>query len=93
MGNVNVIWKVVRDFNHETNMDRTMLNADTNLQQFHTRQMKKDFICKYQKLPKVTPSTLTEMYQDLTGDCSEPLTEAEREHRVRLVEFFIFQWG
>ena len=46
IGNVNVLWKIVEDDDHETNMARATLAATEGLPEYHTRQMRKDFINK-----------------------------------------------
>lgn len=53
VGNINVIWKVDRaDEDHDANMAKTVLLVNKSLPEYHTRQMKKDFIEKYQKVRK-----------------------------------------
>ena len=57
MGNVNIIWKVVRDSDHETNMACAILKVNRSLPQFHTRQMRKEFVSRYQTLAKISVSS------------------------------------
>ena len=90
MGNINVIWKVNRkDIDHETKMARTVLRVNKELPDYHTRQMKKDFIDKYRKVSKVSATAMREIYQELTGDNSKPLTKLEEIRRERLVEMIL----
>ena len=49
--------------------------------------MRKKFVSRYQKLAKISVSSLNEIYQDLTGDWTESRTFQERKHRERIVEF------
>ena len=43
-GRIGNIIKVVHDVNHETNMAKTVLSANSKLPEYHTRQMWKDFV-------------------------------------------------
>ena len=86
VANVNFIWKVVNNEARETNMANALIEVNTKLPSYHTRQMRKDFVDKVQKLGKVSASMLNEFYQDLNGDQSAPNNEGERERRKRIVE-------
>ena len=51
VGNMNFLWKVEStDENHETNMAKVVLKVTEELPKFHTRQMRADFLVKYQRL-------------------------------------------
>ena len=49
-------------------MAKALIDVNNKLPSYHTRQMRKDFVDKVQKLGKVSASMLNEFYQDLTGD-------------------------
>ena len=76
--NINIMWKVTEnDVNLDTLMARTVLKANKNFPEYHTRQMRKDFIQIYGKLVKSSKSVL-HIYQELSGDTSAPSNENER---------------
>ena len=84
MGNINVIWRVKRDDDdHETNMAKAVLSIDKDLAEYHTRQMKKDFIDKYLRVHKLSATVMREIYAELTGDDSKPLNKMEEKLRER----------
>ena len=66
IGNINI--KVVRDVNHETNMAKTGLSANSKLPEYHTKQIRKEFVEKFQKIANINRSGLTEIYEELEGD-------------------------
>ena len=77
VGNMNFLWKVEStDEYHETSM------AKVELPKFHTRQMRADFLVKYQRL-----ANLGEIYRELPGDNSAAASEGEKKQRNRITEF------
>ena len=78
IGNINIMWRVTEnDVNLDTLMARTVLKANKNFPEYHTRQMRKDFIQIYGKLVKSSKSVL-HIYQELSGDTRAPSNENER---------------
>lgn len=87
-GNVNILWKVdTSDKDHDTKMAQVILKITEDLPKFHTRQMKADFITKYQKLIKTSKANLGEIYRSLTGDNSAASSIHEQKQRERITEF------
>ena len=79
IGNINIMWKVTEnDVNLETLTARVVLKAYKNIPEYHTSQMRKDFIQPYGKLVKSSKSVLHVTYQELSGDASAHSNENER---------------
>lgn len=86
--NANIIWRVnCSDKNRDTEIAKTMLTVKNELPKYHTRQMKKDFVEKYQKVSKISSTAFNEMHQDLTGDNSKVSKKLEEKRQERFVEF------
>ena len=87
IGNINVIWKIDRDnTNHDCEMGKTLLVINNGLPEYHTRQMKKDFIQRFNKVSSVPATVMKQMYRDLTGDDSKAANKLDEARRRRLVE-------
>ena len=71
-------------------MARAALKANKNFPKYHTRQIQKDFIQTYGKLVKSSKSVLHDIYQELSGDTSAPLSKNEhlmQEHITKFINF------
>ena len=87
IGNINIIWKIDRsNENHDQEMGKTLLLVNNGLPEYHTRQMRKDFIQKFSNISRVPTEVLRQMYQDITGDDSKATNKSEENRRQRLVE-------
>ena len=87
IGNINILWRIHQDDQHETNMARVTLAATEGLPIYHTRQMRKYFICKYQRLGKTSIGNMKEIYRELTGDVSAAENAAEDTRRECIINF------
>ena len=87
IGNINILWGIHQDDQHETNMARARLAATEGLPVYHTRQMRKDFICKYQRLVKTSTGNMKEIYRELTGDVSAAENAAEDTRQECITSF------
>ena len=90
VGNINIMWKVTEnDVNLETLTARVVLKAYKNIPEYHTSQMRKDFIQPYGKLVKSSKSVLHVTYQELSGDASAHSNENERLMQERIAKFIL----
>ena len=90
IGNINIMWKVTEDdVNLDTLMARAVLKANKNFPEYHTRQMRKDFIETCGKLVKPSKSVLHDIYRELSGDTSAPSNENERLMQERIAKFIL----
>ena len=68
LGNINIIWKINReDEKHETKMAKVTLKVTEGLPQFHSRQMRKDFIKQYGRVADTSKAVLLDIYKNITG--------------------------
>ena len=77
--NINIVWKVVHDTAHETNMGKVTIKVNNELPSYHSRQLRRDFIEKVQKVSRMNVGVINEIYQNLTGDSRAPSNANERQ--------------
>ena len=70
-------------------MARVALKANKNFPKYHTRQIQKDFIQTYGKLVKSSKSVLHDIYQELSGDTSAPLSKNEHLMQKHITKFIL----
>ena len=77
LGTLSFAWKVPQQADETLNA-RVMLQASQDVQKYSTREMRRDFIDKYQLFVTPSKSILRHMYQDLTEDSSSAPTALQR---------------
>ena len=71
IGNINIIWKVDRsDEHHDREMGKTLLLINNGLLEYYTRQMKKDFIQRFNNISNASTSFATHFISLDSDDCS-----------------------
>ena len=81
------VWKVPPDPGDSNNSLSTKLIAsiNANLQLYHTRAMRKEFVERYSLITKLSHSVLNKMYQHLTNDASALPTARSQRVQQRLL--------
>ena len=90
IGNINIMCNATEnEVNSETLMARVVLKANQNFPEYHTRQMRKDFIQTYRQLVKSSKCVLHDIYQESSGDTNALLKENERLMQERIAKFIL----
>ena len=90
IGNINIMCNATEnEVNLETLMARVVLKANQNFPEYHTRQMRKDFIQTYRQLVKSSKCVLHDIYQESSGDTNALLKENERLMQERIAKFIL----
>lgn len=77
LGTLSFVWKIPEQAD-ETQNARVMLQASEDIQKYSTREMRRDFIDKYQHFFTPSESILRHMYQALSEDSSSAPTALQR---------------
>ena len=85
LGTLSFVWKVPEEVD-ETKNARVMLQMTEEIAKHSTREMRRDFIEKYQRFATASKSLLRSIYHDLTEDSSSAPTLAQKEVDERVAK-------